>query len=341
MQALVYYGPEDLRLAEVADPRPTRGEALIRVKACGICGSDVHGYLGLTGRRIPPMVMGHEFAGQVVEVGDGVTGIAAGDRVSAYPVMFCGACAQCRQGNVHLCLNKKALGVLDCSGAMAEYVSVPAKILFKLADHVSYEIGSLMEPLAVACRAVNHAGDLAGKTVVVVGGGTIGLLVTVLVKAKNPAKVIVSDLSDARLDVATQMGADRVVNPSRDKVDEVARIETNGVGADVAFEAVGATPTVQQTMACLRTGGTGVWVGNSAKMVDVNMQEIVTRELKVFGSFLYSFEEFGAVAGLLNAGKIDLAPIISLRAPMMEKGVELFARLAKNPGSLLKVILNN
>ncbi len=341
MQALVYYGPEDLRLTQIADPRPAPGEALVRVKACGICGSDVHGYLGLTGRRIPPMVMGHEFAGQVVEVGDGVSGIAVGDRVAAYPVMFCGECAQCLQGDVHLCLNKKALGVLHCNGAMAEYVAVPVKILFKLADHVPYEIGSLIEPLAVACRAVNHAGDLAGKTVMVVGAGTIGLLITVLVKAKNPAKVIISDLSDVRLDLARRMGADQAVNPSRDKIEEVAGIETNGAGADVAFEAVGATPTVQQTMACLRSGGTGVWVGNSAKMVDVNMQEIVTRELKVVGSFLYSFEEFGSCADLLNTGKIDIAPIISLRAPMMEKGVELFSTLAKNPGSLLKVILNN
>jgi L-iditol 2-dehydrogenase len=311
------------------------------VKACGICGSDVHGYLGVTGRRIPPMVMGHEFSGEVAEIGAGVTGISVGDRVAAYPVIFCGDCAPCRQGNVHQCLNKKALGVLECNGAMAEYVSIPAKLLFKLADNVSYEVGSMMEPLAVSYRAVNHACDLTGKNVLVVGAGTIGLLVTAIVKMRNPAKVFVSDLSDIRLDVARKMGADFVINPARDDLRDFIRNATGAAGVDVAFEAVGATATVQQAMAGLRVGGTSVWIGNSAKMINVNMQEIVTRELRVFGTFLYSFEEFGTVACLLNDGKLDVEPMISLKASMMEKGAELFARLAKDPGPLIKVVLNN
>jgi L-iditol 2-dehydrogenase len=341
MKALVYYGPEDLRLAEIADPKPARGEALIRVKACGICGSDVHGYLGITGRRIPPMVMGHEFSGEVVETGEGVTDIRVGDRVAPYPVIFCGDFEQCRTGDVHLCLNKKALGVLECNGAMAEYISVPAKLLFKLADTVSYEVGSMMEPLAVSYRGVNHASDLTGKNVLVVGAGTIGLLVTAIVKMRNPAKVFVSDLNDARLDVAKKMGADVVINSSKDDLRDVINNGTSAAGVDVAFEAVGATPTVQQAMACLRVGGTAVWIGNSAKMININMQEIVTRELRVSGTFLYSLEEFGTVVGLLNDGRLNVEPMISLKAPMMEKGVELFARLAKDPGPLIKVILNN
>jgi L-iditol 2-dehydrogenase len=314
---------------------------LLRVKACGICGSDVHGYLGITGRRTPPMVMGHEFSGQVAEVGEGVANIKVGDRAAVYPVVFCGDCEPCRQGNVHLCLNKKALGVLDCNGAMAEYVSVPAKLLFKLDDHITYEAGSMMEPLAVACRGVNHAGDLAGKNVLVVGAGTIGLLVAALVKMRNPASIFVSDLSDSRLGIAREMGATYGINPLRDNLTEIIARETGAPGVDVAFEAVGATPTVQQAMASLRAGGTAVWIGNSAKMININMQEIVTRELRVCGSFLYTIQEFGTVAGLLNSGKLNIEPMISLKAPMMERGVELFAKLAKDPGSLIKVILNN
>jgi len=341
MRALVYYGPEDLRLAEIADLKPAPGEALIRVKACGICGSDVHGYLGITGRRIPPMVMGHEFSGEVAEVGEGVTDIKVGERVAPYPVVFCGDCEPCRKGNVHLCLNKKALGVLECNGAMAEYVSIPAKLLFKLADNVSYEVGSMMEPLAVAYRGVNHAGDLTGQNVLVVGAGTIGLLVTAIVKMRNSAKIFVSDISDTRLGVAKEMGADDVINPAKDDIWDRIRNATDAGGVDVAFEAVGATPTVQQAMASLRVGGTAVWIGNSAKMININMQEIVTRELRVFGTFLYTFKEFGDVVGLLNDGKLNVEPMISLKAPMMEKGVELFAKLAKNPGPLIKVILNN
>jgi len=341
MKALVYYGPEDVRLSEIADPKPAPGEALIQVKACGICGSDVHGYLGITGRRIPPMVMGHEFSGQVAEVGKGVTGIKAGDRVAPYPVIFCGDCEPCRQGNMHLCLNKKALGVLSCNGAMAEYVSIPSKLLFKLNDSVPYELGSMMEPLAVAYRGVNRAGDVTGKNVLVVGSGTIGLLATAILRTRHPKRIFVSDTNDVRLDVARKMGADVVINPTRDDPGDILRRATNGVGADVAFEAVGATPTVQQAMASLRMGGTAVWIGNSAKMIELNMQEVVTRELRVVGTFLYSFQEFHEVVDMLNQDKLRVEPMISLRAPMMEKGVELFAKLAKNPGSLIKVILTN
>ena len=341
MKALVYYGPEDLRLDEIADVKPAPGEALIRVRACGICGSDVHGYLGITGRRIPPMVMGHGFSGQVAEVGEGLTGVEVGDRVAVYPVIFCGDCEPCRQGNVHVCRKKKALGVLECNGAMAEYVSLPEKLLFKLSDPISYDVGSMMEPLAVAYRGVNHAGDLAGKDVFIVGAGTIGLLAIAVVRMRNPARIFVSDVSDIRLGVAKAMGADHIINPSKDNVRDFIDHETGGVGVDVAFEAVGATPTVQQAMAGLRVGGTAVWIGNSAKMVDVNMQEIVTRELRVLGTFLYTFQEFSDVADLLNSGRLNVEPMISLRAPMMEQGVELFARLAKNPGPLVKVILQN
>ena len=339
MKALVYYGPENLKVADIADPRPAAGEALLRVKSVGICGSDVHGYLGLTGRRTPPMVMGHEFAAEVAELGAGATGFKVGDRVTAYPVVFCDDCAQCRSGNRHLCLNKRAFGVLDCNGAMAEYISVPTKILFRLADPVSYDIGSLMEPLAVACRAVNHAGDLTGKTVMVIGAGTIGLLIAALVKTRNPAKIVVSDLADSRLEVARKLGADRTINGATENLAETIRAETGG-GVDVTLEAVGATPTVQQSTACLKLGGTAVWVGNSAKFVNTNMQEVVTRELKVTGSFLYSIDEFATVVDLLNTGKLDLEHLISMRVPMFEKGPELFAKLAKDPGPLIKVILN-
>lgn len=341
MKALVYYGPQDLRPADIADLKPAAGEVLIRVKACGICGSDVHGYLGITGRRIPPMVMGHEFSGQVEEVGEGVTDVKVGDRVAPYPVVFCGDCEPCRQGNVHLCLNKKALGVLECNGAMAEYVAIPAKFLFKLADNVSYEVGSMMEPLAVAYRGVNHAGDLTGKNVLIVGAGTIGLLALAIAKMRNPAGIFVSDLSDSRLAVARQMGADYIINPAKDNLGDIIKSATEGVGVDVAFEAVGASPTVQQAMASLRVGGTAVWIGNSAQMVNINMQEIVTRELQVFGTFLYTFKEFGDVVDLLNQGRLNVEPMISLKAPMLESGAELFARLAKDPGPLIKVILNN
>lgn len=340
MKALVYHGPEDLRFEEIEDLHPGNAEVKIKVKAAGICGSDVHGYLGITGRRIPPMVMGHEFSGVIDEIGEGVTTFKIGDRVVPYPVIFCGNCEYCMQGKTHICINKKSLGVLDCNGAMAEYVCVPEKIIFKVADNVSYNAGSMMEPLAVAYRGVNTAGDISGKNILIVGAGTIGLLALSVVKMRNPAKVFISDLSDSRLSVAKGMGADFIINPAKDKIADVIKTETNGSGVDIAIEAVGATPTVQQAMASLKIGGTAVWIGNSAQTVTVNMQEIVTRELKVFGTFIYTFQEFKEVVDLLSSSKLNIEPIISLTTPL-ENGVGIFKQLAKDPGALIKVILTD
>lgn len=339
MKALVYHGPEQLRWQDVGDVRPGAADVLIKVKAVGICGSDVHGYLGITGRRTPPMIMGHEFSGLVAAVGASVTDVKAGDRVAPYPVAFCGVCAFCRSGSVHLCLNKKAYGVLDCNGAMAEYIVVPAKLAFKLADNVSYQAGSMIEPMAVAYRGVNNGGHITGKNVLIVGAGTIGLLAMALVKMRQPAKVIITDLSDNRLQVARKMGADLTLNPAAGDVTAAIMEATGGLGVDIAFEAVGATPTVQQAMRSLRLGGTAVWIGNSAKMININMQEIVTRELKVVGTFLYTFKEFGDVVELLNSGKLDVAPMISA-APLAD-GAKWFQKLAKDPGPLVKVILTD
>lgn len=340
MKALVYHGPEDLKWEDIEDVRPAEDEVLIKVKAVGICGSDVHGFLGITGRRIPPMVMGHEFSGVVKEIGKKVETVQPGDRVVPYPVAFCGECEFCREGKTHICLQKKSFGVLDCNGAMAEYISVPAKLVFKISDSVPYTVASMMEPLAVAYRGVNNAGNIEGKNVLIVGAGTIGMLVLAIVRMRSPGKVFISDLSDSRLSIAGKMGADFTINPSKDDIDDFIKAETNGAGADIAFEAVGASPTVQQAMASLKTGGSAIWIGNSAKMITINMQEIVTRELKVTGTYIYTFKEFGEVVDLLNKGRINVEPVISLTAPL-EEGAELFGRLAKAPGPLIKVILTD
>lgn len=342
MKGLVYHGPNQLAYEEVPDVAPGAGEIRIRVKAVGLCGSDVHGYMGLTGRRTAPMIMGHEFSGVVDALGQGVSGFKPGDRVTAYPMFFCEQCVPCRNGDVHLCINRRFLGVMDVNGAMADAVCIPAKCCFKLADSVSFEVASLMEALAVSWRAVNRAGRerIAGSNVFLVGTGTIGLLALACAKMFNPAMLIVSDLSDARLELAKKMGATHVINPARDNPARLVKELTGGLGADVAFEAVGAAPTVQQAMSGLRQGGTAVWIGNNKPMIEINMQEIVTRELTVLGTYLYNFAEFKLVVEMLNAGKLDVSPIISKVAPMCE-GPEMFAKMAKDPGDWIKVVLVN
>jgi Threonine dehydrogenase and related Zn-dependent dehydrogenases len=342
MKALRYHGPKELRYEDVPDVSPRSGEVKLRIRAVGICGSDVHGYLGITGRRIPPMTMGHEFSGEIVELGEGVDGLTVGDRVACFPFGFDGTCDTCRRGDFTLCENRILYGVLTDDGAFADYLCVTQGTCIKLADSVSFEAGSLIEPLTVAYHATGRipADMIRGKNVLLVGAGTIGLMTLLCLKKRGAAQILVSDLGDSRLELAKRMGATHVFNPSRDDVPAKAFELTGGMGVDAAFEAVGATPTVQAAMSSLRRGGMAVWIGNSQKIIEVNMQEVVTRELTITGTNAFSLETFKEAARMINDGEVDVSPIISRVAPMAE-GVELFRTLAENPGDLIKVVLGN
>jgi threonine dehydrogenase-like Zn-dependent dehydrogenase len=337
MKGLVFYGNEILKWEDVPDVTPKDNEVKIKIKAAGICGSDVHGYQGITGRRIPPMIMGHEFSGIVVEVGKNVKNIKVNDRVAPFPVDYCGECEYCRRGDVQLCPTRRQFGVLKVDGAFAEYLCVPEKVCFKLADSVSYSAGSTIEPLAVATRAVKHAGNLEGKNVLVVGTGPIGLMVIACVKAQNAAKIFVSDLSDNRLQVAKQIGADLVINPTKEDLKEKILTNTGNLGVDVSFEAVGVSATCKQAMLGLRIGGLSVWIGQGSPLVEIGMLDIVTRELKIFGTFTYGLKEFEKAVNMLNMGIVDVTPIITKEAPMSQ-GAQWFENL-KKPDNLVKVIL--
>ncbi len=338
MKAIVYEGPNKLTYKDVPDVSPAKGEVKLRIKACGICGSDVAGYQGLTGRRIEPMIMGHEFCGEVCECAEGVSKLKAGDMVAVYPVNFCGECEMCKKGDVHLCLNKRSYGVLAENGAFAEYLCVPEKCCFPVADGVSPVIGSLMEPLAVAYRGVGHLGDLKGKSVFLAGTGTIGLLAMVCARIKGAGKIFVSDMDDERLQVAKDLGADVLINPSKDDPREVVLANTNDMGVDCAIEAVGIAPTVQQVMSVLRLGGKAVWIGNNRKMIEMNMQEVVTRELQINGSFLYGYKEFSEVVDLLNAGKLNVDPLIS-KTVHLDEAITYFDKLKNHEDNLIKVVV--
>lgn len=331
MKALRYLGPNVLEAQDVSRPEPGAGEVLLRVGACGICGSDVHGYLGLTGRRTPPMTMGHEFSGTVAAVGEGVTRLQPGDRVAPYPVEFCGTCGFCSAGKTNLCADKRQYGVLTVDGAFAEYLCVREDLCFPIADGVSFAQASMMEPLAVAYHAVKTAGDLKGKRVLIVGAGTIGLLALLCCRIAEPKEILVSDLSAERRALALKLGADAAVDP----VTEAEKL----ADVDVAFEAVGAGASVRSAMAALRIGGTAVWIGNNKPMIELNMQQVVTRELKIRGSFLYDMEDFGTVVDLINQGTLDVSGLISREIPL-EDAPAAFRQLAEDPGGLIKVVVN-
>jgi len=336
MKALVFKGPKKFEVEEWPLPEVSPGDALIRVRACGICGSDIHGYLGVTGRRLEGYCMGHECCGDIAALGEGVHGWAVGDRVAVQPTIFCGECVYCQEGRTELCLHKRFLGVFDVNGAMAEYVSVPAKLLYRMPDTMSYADGALIEPLAVAKCAVDKLpGGVMGKSALVVGAGTIGLLIISVLKARGAKTVIAVDLSQNRLKFAKSSGADYVFDPSKADIVTEVRAVTDGLGADVSLEAVGADRPVKTAIDCLRLGGGCVWVGNSKKEIVVDMQSIVTREITVYGTYTYSHKAFGETMDEMADMGIKTEELVGKQIPI-EEAPAVFEYLAAGNDDLVK-----
>jgi 2-desacetyl-2-hydroxyethyl bacteriochlorophyllide A dehydrogenase len=343
MKALVFKSPGKIALEEIRQPKPARGESLINVRAVGICGSDLEGFLGKTGRRIPPLVMGHEIAGVVKIAAEG-SAFEAGDRVVIQPRLYCGACSYCRQGLTNLCPSADILGVMRKDGGMAEYVAVPERCLFRIGDDVDFGEAAMVEPLAVAYRSTYQLReDVVRKAefTLLVGSGTIGLLILQMLRIRGVRNIIVSDLSDHRLGIARELGADVTVNPAREDVLSRVKEITAGAMVDIAIEAVGFQDAVFQTLGGLKNRGTLVWVGMAQRMIEVDMHQIVSAELNIRGSFIYSIDDFGASLKLIESRKIGLSPIISL-SEKLTAGPEIFERLRDNrEGRIVKAILCN
>jgi L-iditol 2-dehydrogenase len=342
MKALLLDAYRHLEVVEMPVPKAGRGEVLVRVAACGVCGSDVHGYDGSSGRRIPPIVMGHEAAGVVAAVGDGVTGFAAGDRVTFDSTVFCGACDFCRRGEVNLCDNRQVMGV-SCgeyrrAGAFAEFIVVPERIIYRLPDKLEFAEAAMLEAVSVALHAVRLAEMRGGETALVIGAGMIGLLVLQAARAAACSQVISADIDATRLKLARDVGADAAIEGSRDTlVREVMRL-TAERGVDVVFEAVGREETVGTAIDCVRRGGTVVLVGNIAPAVTLPLQKVVTRQIRLQGSCA-SAGEYPEAMRLIAEGKIKVAPLISAVAPLSE-GPRWFERLYGHEPNLMKVVLD-
>jgi L-iditol 2-dehydrogenase len=340
MKALLLSKYRQLEMAEVATPAAGAGEVLIRVGACGICGSDVHGYDGSSGRRIPPIVMGHEAAGRIAAVGVGVTGLAEGDRVTFDSTIYCGACGFCKRGEMNLCDHRQVLGV-SCgdysrAGAFAEYVAVPARVVYKLPESISFAEAAMLEAVAVAIHAVSLAEISAQSTALVVGAGTIGVLILQALRAAGCKRVFVSDVDASRLKLAKELGAADILRADADVVEHILQ-RTSGVGVDVAMEAVGRDETVNSAIASVRRGGTVVLVGNISPAATLPLQKVVTRQIRLQGSCASAGEYPQAIA-LMASGAIRVKPLISAIAPLAE-GPQWFERLYAREANLLKVVL--
>jgi len=337
MKAAVWYGGEDIKIEDVPKPRIESTEVLVRVRSVGICGSDLHAFEGISKRRKPPLIMGHEFSGEVEEVGRDTTGLGIGDIVVVDPVIRCGKCEQCARGRGNICRNLTLLG-LHKNGAFAEYVPVPANNCHRLSEGVSFEEGSMVEPLAVAVHAVNRTTIKLGDRVAIIGAGIIGLTVLLAAKAAGAGNVSVVDILDYRLEFAKNFGADLAINSKTEDIEKRVNEVTDGNGADVVLEAVGLEATVRDAMRVLGRGGRLTILGNLEQTMRLDVMDAVVKEFDIKGSYCYDIDDFKRALNLIEDGRVDVKTLITNVLPLNEAKTG-FKLLHEKLGKVLKVLL--
>lgn len=341
MRALLLSEYQNLNVVEVEKPRLGPKDVLVSVKACGICGSDVHGYDGSSGRRIPPLVMGHEAAGLVTEIGAEVSRFSIGQRVTFDSMISCGNCPLCSKGSTNLCADRRVLGV-SCetyrqSGCFAEFVSVPEHIVYEIPDDLSFEHAALVEPVSVAVHAVSLLDVPSGASAVVVGTGMIGLLVVQALRVAGCEQIVAIDIDPFKLNLAKELGATHCIRVADEDVATEVLAITEGVGVDIAMEVVGKTEPLRTAIDCVRLGGQVGLVGNLQPDVNLPLQKVVTRELKLIGS-CGSSGEYQRCIELMASGEIKVSPLIS-QITNLNRGAEFFQRLYEHEPELLKVVI--
>jgi len=341
MKALVLEAYNKLVYKDFPDPQVADDEVLVRVEAVGICGSDVHGMDGSTGRRVPPLVMGHEAAGTISALGKGVKGWKTGDRVTFDSTIYKMDDWYTRKGLYNLSDDRMVLGVSPGDwkrhGAFAEFVNIPQHILYRIPEDVSFTQASMVEPVAVAAHAVELTPLSWNDTAVVVGSGMIGLFVVQVLRAKGCGKIIAIDLEEEKLQLAGELGADVILNSAKQEVVKEILALTQGRGADVAFEVVGISETLNTAIDSVRKGATVTLVGNLSPSVALPMQAVVTRQIRLQGSCAIC-GEYPAVLDMIARKEVNVEAILSAEAPLSE-GAEWFQRLYNKEPGLIKVVL--
>jgi len=341
MKALVLEEYNKFVCEEVEKATIKDDEVLVKVMACSVCGSDVHGMDGSTGRRKPPIIMGHEASGIIEAVGKGVKNYAVNDRVTFDSTIYCGECEMCKQGKVNLCSNRKVLGVscdeYKLNGAFAQYVAIPERVLYSIPDNVTYVQAAMIEPLSVAYHAMTRVNVKKGDTVMVVGIGTIGLLIQQVAKSMGAGKIIAVDVDDVRLALAKDNGADYCVNSKDEGALKQVLDATDNVGVDIALDATGIQATFDFCLNASRLDGKVVLVGNVAPHIDMRLQWVVTHQLSLFGSCA-SAGEYPQCLELISQGKVDVDKMISAKVGL-EQGDEYIKKVYNREKGMYKIVL--
>jgi 2-desacetyl-2-hydroxyethyl bacteriochlorophyllide A dehydrogenase len=343
MQALVWEGARQMALKELPLPVLAKDEVMIEVAYCGICGSELSGYLGHNALRKPPLVMGHEFSGTIVAMGEDAThhhpALELGARVTADPMIFDATCAYCAQGQNHLCINRTLVGAAR-PGAFARYVTVPGRVVFLLPDEVSLRTGAMVEPTACAVRIASLATGLRDATVLIVGAGTIGLLTLQVMRHRGAARVFVSDTNAERLAFAAELGGE-ALNPLEVDVVQEVRSAVAGVtdydGVDLAVDAVGKAVTREQCVSAVRRGGQVLLSGLHEEASAMPVADMIRREITAQGTFCYTPGDFSEAIKLIDQGVIAFGDWV-VDAPLAEGGA-WFDTLVDDPGGAVKVLL--
>ena len=334
MRALVYIGPDQLEMSEMAAPVPAPGEALVRVRYAGICGTDLHLWHGEMTAVRPPVIVGHELVGEVVE--DTTGQFAEGQRVAVEPLLVCGVCRACREGASHVCRNLRVQGV-HANGGAAEFLATPTHRLHAVPDGLSWEAAACTEPASVAVHMVRRAGIELGDTVLVLGGGPIGFLVASVARAAGARRVLVSEVSQPRLALCRKAGIETIDAGQADPV-AVIRDLTDGEGADVVVEAVGHPATVAQMVAACRVRGRILIGGIGGAPNPVDLAQVVFKEVTLIGSRVYESRDMATALHLLGTGALDVDGLVTRTVPLVDAVQDGYQRL-RNSRDEMKVLL--
>lgn len=336
MRVLRYTAWNLLELVDMTAPKPATNEILVRVAACGICGSELETFKNQSPRRLPPLIMGHEFCGEVVEMGSAVNEWAPGDRVVAHAVVHCGSCDCCGRGDEHLCRNRQVFG-MHRPGAFAEFVSVPANVAIPWPDGLSAVEACLAEPLANGVHVAELVRGFAPKRCLVIGSGPIGLMCQQALQLCHNAEIVVCDLSRERLAVAARLGALKSIQPQTSDLASSIMEWTSGEGVDCVVDAVGSGLTKQQSLSLLRPGGAAVWIGLHGDEMAINSYEVTLPERAVFGTYSARLADLATAVDWMASARVDVRSWVD--ASSLEQGVQAFRRMLAAEGDAIKGVL--